>query len=156
MKLLECIPNHMKAKARCICDILKRLDLFFVNRHHEIIFSGEKLKGSNIYSLIEELLLCCPSERISPTRNESMKNPTKCTLKTPVPRMTQRESETNESRNSAKSRTKSRNPPRITKFVSLFDGNKDKDDDSETSSEEDDEPTEKRKKSWLETAGCVF
>ena len=59
--VVECIPEHMKAKARCICNILKRLDLFFVNRHHEIIFDGEKLKGSNIHSLIEEILLCCPT-----------------------------------------------------------------------------------------------
>ena len=59
--VLECIPEHMKAKARCICNILKRLDLFFVNRHHKIIFDGEKLKGSNIHSLIEEILLCCPT-----------------------------------------------------------------------------------------------
>ena len=42
--VLECIPDHMEANARCICDILKRLDLFFVNRHNEIIFYGEKLK----------------------------------------------------------------------------------------------------------------
>ena len=164
----ECIPEHMKVKARCICDILKRLDLFFVNRHHEIIFEGDKLKGSNIHNLIEEILLCCPRENIQPTRHDSMTNSTNCTLETHVPRITQRESETDESRMPKKRMPKSRNPPRITRFVSLFDGKNNKDVDTETDSEEegcddedpdddtaeeetcseedDDEPTKKRKK----------
>ena len=92
--VLECIPDHMKVKARCICDILKRLDLFFLNRDHELIFQGQKLQGSNIHTLIEEILMCCPKENIQPTRKEAMKNAIKCTLKTHVPRITSRESET--------------------------------------------------------------
>ena len=132
--VLECIPDHMKAKARCICDILKRLELFFVNRHHEIIFEGEKLKGSNIHILIEEILLCCPRENIQPTRNESMTNSTKCTLKPHVPRIETRECE---SRKSKKPLSKSQNPPRKTKFVSLFDGQNNEDDDPETDSKDD-------------------
>ena len=132
--VLECIPDHMKAKARCICNILKRLELFFVNRHHEIIFEGEKLKGSNIHILIVEILLCCPRENIQPSRNESMTNSTKCTLKPHVQRIETRECE---SRKPKKPISKSQKPPRVTKFVSLFDGHNNEDDDPKKDSMDD-------------------
>ena len=90
------------------------------------------IPNSNICTKIIEELTSYPNPgtSIRPTRNETKS--TKCLLKTRVPRITRRKSE------SRKSRTfvpKSRNPTRIIKFVSLLDGKKDKDDGSETDSE---------------------
>ena len=99
-ELVDCLPDELKTRARCICSILKRLDFFFVNRHHELIYDGEKLNGSNIHVLIEEIMKCCPREIIQRNDISNAKNLKKRTLKTHAPRIIRRESETNESRNS--------------------------------------------------------
>ena len=70
--VLDTIPDHLKAKAPCIWDTLKRFGGFFINRHHEFIVDGNKIKGSNIHSLIEDILMCCPTsgESKQSTRND--------------------------------------------------------------------------------------
>ena len=131
--VLDIIPDNLKYEAKCICDRLIQNDSIFFNDKKELIVGGEVIPNSNICTkMIEELTSYPnPGTSIQPTRNETKS--TKCMLKTRVPRNETRKSE------SRKSRTfvpKSRNPSRIIKFVSLFDGKKDKDDGSETDSEE--------------------
>ena len=42
--VVESIPEHLKTKAKCICDILKRLDSFFVNSRHEILYRWRQIE----------------------------------------------------------------------------------------------------------------
>ena len=47
--VLDTLPDHLKTKAKCICDILKRFDFLFVNSHHEIYIrwtETERIKHS--------------------------------------------------------------------------------------------------------------
>ena len=126
-RVVDTYPEHLKSKVTRICDILKTLDSFFVNRCHELIYNGEKLKGSNIHTLVKEILMCCPRENIQPTRTE-----TKSTkLKTRhVPRVGTKESKSTKSK-------KSQNRTGITKFETLFHAESDSDESNSDESDGD-------------------
>ena len=46
--VLDTFPEHLKAKAKSMCDTLKCKDRLFILPSHEIIIDGEVDRGSNI------------------------------------------------------------------------------------------------------------
>ena len=76
--VLDTFPEHLKAKAKSMCDILKCKDRFFILPSHEILFDGEVDRGSNIRdyimdSLIEPPLPGTPKFRMLEKENERLK-----------------------------------------------------------------------------------
>ena len=76
--VLDTFPEHLKAKAKSMCDILKCKDRFFILPSHEILFDGEVDRGSNIRdyvmdSLIEPPVPGTPKFRMLEKENERMK-----------------------------------------------------------------------------------
>ena len=55
--VLDTFPEHLKAKAKSMCDILKCKDRFFILPSHEILFDGEVDRGSNIRDYIMDSLI---------------------------------------------------------------------------------------------------
>ena len=54
--VLETIPDHLKVKAKLICDALKCREHFFIKSNYEIIEDGSTIQGSNVYAVIIDLL----------------------------------------------------------------------------------------------------
>ena len=80
--ILDCVvdtfPEHLKAKAKSMCDILKCKDRFFILPSHEILFDGVVDRGSNIWdyimdSLIEPPVPGTPKFRMLERENERLK-----------------------------------------------------------------------------------
>ena len=55
--VLDTFPEHLKTKAKSMCDILKCKDRFFILPSHEILFDGEVDRGSNIRDYIMDSLI---------------------------------------------------------------------------------------------------
>ena len=59
--ILDCVmdtfPEHLKAKAKSMCYILKCKDRFFILPSHEILFDGEVDRRSNIRNYIMDSLI---------------------------------------------------------------------------------------------------
>ena len=55
--VLDTFPEHLKTKAKSMCDILKCTDRFFILPSHEILFDGEVDRGSNIRDYIMDSLV---------------------------------------------------------------------------------------------------
>ena len=55
--VLDTFPEHLKAKAKSMCDILKCKDRFFILPSHEILLDGEVDRGSNIRDYIMDSLI---------------------------------------------------------------------------------------------------
>ena len=172
--VLDTFPEHLKAKAKTMCDILKCKDRIFIFPSHEILIDGEVDRGSNIKDYIMDSL-----------------------IEPPVPgttkfKMLEKENERLQ-RNLAyyeKALARARGVSRCRKFESIIDGtvdccefsddtnsdesdvdddtdeNEQYDEDGDTDgSEEDDRDAneyyelprrERRKIDWLETSGYVF
>ena len=184
--VLDTFPEHLKTKAKSMCDTLKYKDRLFILPTHEIIIDGEVDRGSNIRdyimdSLIEPPVPGTPRFRMLGKDNERLKRNSACY---------------------EKALAKARGLSRCRKFESIIDGTvdrcefsddtnsdesdgyddtdeneeddenddtvgteededdeEDEEDDMEEDDEDeyDDEPSKKRKKrNWLETAGHVF
>ena len=54
--LLDTFPDHLKAKAKSMCDTLKCKDRLFIFPSHEILIDGEVVRGSNIRDYIMDSL----------------------------------------------------------------------------------------------------
>ena len=184
--VLDTFPEHLKTKAKSMCDTLKCKDRLFILPSHEIVIDGEVDRGSNIRdyimdSLIEPPVPGTPKFTLLKKENERLK------------------------RNLAyyeKALAKARGLSRCRKFESIIDGTVDRcdfsddtnsdesdgDDDTDGTGEddeddvtdgtedddeddeeddteedgedeyvEDNEPSRKRKKkNWLKTSGCAF
>ena len=169
--VLDTFPEHLKTKAKSMCDTLKCKDRLFILPSHEIVIDGEIDRGSNIRdyimdSLIEPSVPGTPKFTMLEKENKRLK------------------------RNLAyyeKALARARGVSRCRKFKSIVDGtvdccdfsddtnsdesdgdddsdgskeddgeyedDKDEEDDTEEDDEEeyeeDDEPSRKRKKNWL-------
>ena len=55
--VLDTFPEHLKAKAKSMCDILKCKDRFFILPSHGILYDGEVDRGSNIRDYIMDSLI---------------------------------------------------------------------------------------------------
>ena len=55
--VLDTFPEHLKAKAKSMCDILKCKDSIFVLPSHEILIDGVVDRGSNIRDYIMDSLI---------------------------------------------------------------------------------------------------
>jgi len=126
--VLETIPNHLKAKAKIVCDTLKGRDDVFINPDYELIIHGTLIRGSNICNLIINRVTRSPS-----TGNEQFK---------------QTETENRRLKYMLDHQTKSLEGERVvpicTKFESLFDRtDSDEEDDEDDSSEE---PSKKKRR----------
>ena len=59
--ILDCVfdtfPEHLKTKAKSMCDILKCKDRLFILHSHEIIIDGKIDRGSNIRDYIMDSLI---------------------------------------------------------------------------------------------------
>ena len=76
--VLDTFPEHLKTKAKSMCDILKCKDRLFILPSHEIIIDGEVDRGSNIRdyimdSLIEPPIPGTPKFTILEKENERLK-----------------------------------------------------------------------------------
>ena len=177
--VLDKFPEHLKTKAKSMCDILKCRDRLFILPSHEIVIDGEIDRGSNIRDYIMNSLI----EPAVPG----------------TPKFTLLEKETKRLKQNLayyeKALARARGLPRCRKFESIIDGTvdrcdfsddtesdesdgdddtdgteddkedeendmeKDEEDDmdDEKEYEEDDTPSRKRrKKNWLKTSGHVF
>ena len=60
-RILDCVldtfPEHLKTKAKSMCDTLKCKDRIFILPSHEIVFDGEADRGSNIRDYIMDSLI---------------------------------------------------------------------------------------------------
>ena len=125
--VLDTFPEHLKTKAKSMCDTLKYKDRLFILPSHEIVIDGEVDRGSNIRdyimdSLIEPPVLGTPKFTLLEKENERLK------------------------RNLAyyeKALARARGLSRCRKFESIIDGTVDRcdfsdDTDSDESSEGDD------------------
>ena len=60
-RILDCVldtfPEHLKTKAKSMCDILKCRDRLFILPSHEIVIDGEIDRGSNIREYIMDSLV---------------------------------------------------------------------------------------------------
>ena len=112
--VLDRTSANDKRIARRICDVLKRLDLFHVNSHHEFSYEGVKIPGSNINSLLQEILMCCPRESSTSKDIPIMSNPKSCTLKL------QHKNEDTPRESTSRKSVNLKNPPRCFKFESLY------------------------------------
>ena len=129
--MLDTFPEHLKTKAKSMCDTLKCKDRLFILPSHEIVINGEVDRGSNIRdyimdSLIEPPVLGTPKFTLLEKENERVK------------------------RNLAyyeKALARARGLSRCRKFESIIDGTMDRcdfsdDTNSDESSEGDDETEE--------------
>jgi hypothetical protein len=76
--VLDTFPEHLKAEAKSMCDVLKCKDRFFILPSHEMILDGEVDRGSNVRdyimdSLIEPPLPGTPKFRMLEGENERLK-----------------------------------------------------------------------------------
>ena len=76
--VLDTFPEHLKTKAKSICDTLKCKDRLFILPSHEIVIDGEIDRGSNIRdyimnSLIEPPVLGTPKFTLLEKENERLK-----------------------------------------------------------------------------------
>ena len=76
--VLDTFPEHLKTKAKSMCDTLKRKDRLFILSSHEIVIDGEIDRGSNIRdyimdSLIEPPVPGTPKFRMLKKENERLK-----------------------------------------------------------------------------------
>ena len=55
--VLDTFPEHLKAKAKTMCDVLKCKDRIFILPSHEILIDGEVDRGSNIRDYIMDSLI---------------------------------------------------------------------------------------------------
>ena len=55
--VLDTFPEHLKAKAKSVCDTLKCKDRIFILPSHEILIDGEVDRGSNIRDYILDSLI---------------------------------------------------------------------------------------------------
>ena len=55
--VLDTFPEHLKTKAKSMCDTLKCKDRLFILPSHEIVIDGEVDRGSNIRDYIMDLLV---------------------------------------------------------------------------------------------------
>ena len=55
--VLDTFPEHLKTKAKQMCDILKCKDRLFILRNHEIMIGGKVNRGSNIRDYIMDSLI---------------------------------------------------------------------------------------------------
>ena len=176
-RILDCVldtfPEHLKTKAKRMCDVLKCKDRIFILPSHEIIIDGEVDRGSNIRDYIMDSLFEPPTPgttkfKMLEKENEKLKQ------------------------NLAyyeKALAKARGVSRCRKFESIIDGTvdccefsddtnsdeSDGDDDNDENEEYDDEdgytdgneeddvdeneyyePTKKRQKKNWKTPGYVF
>jgi len=75
--VLDTFPEHLKTKAKSMCDILKCKDRLFILPSHEIVIDGEVDRGSNIRdyimdSLIEPPVLGTPKFTLLEKENERL------------------------------------------------------------------------------------
>ena len=60
-RILDCVLDtfleHLKTKAKSMCDILKCKDRIFILTSHEILIDGEVERGSNIRDYIMDSLI---------------------------------------------------------------------------------------------------
>ena len=60
-RILDCVldtfPEHLKTKAKIMCDTLKCKDRLFILPSHEIVIDGEVDRGSNIRDYIMDSLI---------------------------------------------------------------------------------------------------
>ena len=59
--VLDTFPEHLKAKAKSMCDTLKCKDRLFILPSHEMIIDGELDRGSNIRDYIMDSLIEPPT-----------------------------------------------------------------------------------------------
>ena len=55
--VLDTFPEHLKTKAKSMCDTLKCKDRLFILPSHEIVIDGEVDRGSNIRDYIMDSLI---------------------------------------------------------------------------------------------------
>ena len=55
--MLDTFPEHLKTKAKSMCDTLKCKDRLFILPSHEIVIDGEVDRGSNIRDYIMDSLI---------------------------------------------------------------------------------------------------
>ena len=55
--VLDTFPEHLKTKAKRMCDVLKCRDRIFILPSHEILIDGEVDRGSNIRDYIMDSLI---------------------------------------------------------------------------------------------------
>ena len=58
--VLDTFPEHLKTKAKSMCDTLKCKDRLFILPNHEIVIDGEVDRGSNIRDYIRDSLVELP------------------------------------------------------------------------------------------------
>ena len=59
--VLDTFPEHLKIKAKRMCDVLKCKDRIFILPSHEILIDGEVDRGSNIRDYIMDFLIEPPT-----------------------------------------------------------------------------------------------
>ena len=130
-RILDCslktIPDHLKTKAKRICDDLKIKDRLFILPSHEINIDGKTLRGSHIRHLVMHELLKpqtpgCIQYKLLEDETELLRSLLK---------------------HSIKESDRKRGGPLCREFESMFDGTveyfDDKDSDKEEEEEDDDE-----------------
>ena len=132
--VLKTIPDHLKAKAKIVCDALKFRDDSFINLCYELIIIGTLIQGSNICNLIINKVThptSTGSEQIKQVESE------KKLLKYLLNQQT-------------KALERERVVPICTKYESWFDRTDNDEDDDEKDDEDDaieeDEPSKKKRK----------
>ena len=81
--VLDTFPEHLKTKAKSMCDTLKCKDRLFILPSHEIVIDGEIDRGSNIRdyimdSLIEPPVPGTPKFKMLEKENERLKRNLAC------------------------------------------------------------------------------
>ena len=76
--VLDTFPEHLKTKAKSMCDVLKCKDRLFIHPSHKIVIDGEVDRGSNIRdyimdSLIEPPVPGTPKFKMLEKENERLK-----------------------------------------------------------------------------------
>ena len=59
--MLDTFPEHLKTKAKSMCDALKCQDRIFILPSHEILIDGKLDRGSNIRDYIMDSLIEPPT-----------------------------------------------------------------------------------------------
>ena len=132
--VLDTIPDHLKAKAKRICDSLKCKDRLFILPSYEINIDGETFRGSNIRNFIMDALTEPQTPGCIQFKLLEQENKTLRWLLNHTVKVYERE----------------RGAPNCRKFESMFDGtveyfddDKDKDSDEEEDEEDGDEDSDK-------------